>query len=566
MNTPRTLAKHPVRVAAPVLAGIAITLLLLVRPAAAAPGNDAFASAMTAATLPFQYSAANTSATIEPSEPQPCIESLRTVWYRFTAPASGVYEVDTFGSDFDTVLAVYTGSTLPSLSLVDCNDDTLSSIRSRVQFQAVGGVTYMVQAGGWGTKSGILTVNIGPSPPPPANDGFAQAAAIPDVPFGDARFNSTATEDAGELKTTCSDVEKTVWYTFTPPASGVYAIDTAGSEFDTVLTVFTGASLDTLAQIACNDDIGEGIVQSRIELSMLAGTAYRIQAGGFSGWRGGAGADFGRLVLSISVPLPGDSDGDGCPDAAELGAAPDLGGDRSPYFYWDFYDVTGNGAVDLDDTLLILAHFGHAPDDDPIDRMLDRTSANPSKPWRTAPQLAPSDGVTLDDALASLASFGHGCAGAPVSTGTPPSASPTPTSTRTRTPSPSPTRTPSATPTPTPGCVDTDRDSICNTADPDDDNDGCADTRELGAAPDFGGMRDPLVYWDFYDVTGNQVIDLDDALDVLSYFGNAGTGAGNIRDRLIPDESQPWRTAESNDGVDLTDVLFVLQSFGHSCN
>ncbi len=558
MNTPRTLARHRARVAAAVLATAVIAVVLLARPAVAAPGNDAFAGAITAATLPYQYTVDNTSATIEPSEPQPCIESLRTVWYRFTAPASGIYEVDTFGSDFDTVLAVYTGSTLPSLSLVDCNDDTLSSIRSRVQFQAVAGVTYLVQGGGWGTKSGILTVNIGPSPPPPANDTFSQAAAIPAVPFGDARFNSTATEDAGELKTTCSDVEKTVWYTFTPPASGVYAIDTAGSEFDTVLTVFTGATLDTLTQVACNDDIADGIVQSRVELSLAASTVYRIQAGGFSGWRGGASADFGRLVVSVSVPLPGDSDGDGCSDAAELGAAPDLGGDRSPYFYWDFYDVTGNGVVDLDDTLLILAHFGHAPDHDSIDRILDRTSADPSKPWRTTPQLAPSDGVTLDDALASLASFGHSCAGSPVATGTPQSPSPTPT----RTPAP----THSATPTATPGCLDTDLDGTCNSADLDDDNDGCADTRELGTAPDFGGMRDPLVYWDFFDVTGNRVIDLDDALDVLSYFGNAGTGPGNIRDRLIPDDSQPWRTAESNDGVDLTDVLFVLQSFGHSCN
>ena len=45
-----------------------------------------------------------------------------SVWYTFTPAASGAIEIDTFGSDYDTVVAVWTGSRT-NLNSVDCNDD-----------------------------------------------------------------------------------------------------------------------------------------------------------------------------------------------------------------------------------------------------------------------------------------------------------------------------------------------------------------------------------------------------------------------------------------------------------
>ena len=115
-------------------------------------------------------------------------------------------------------------------------------------------------------------------------------------------------------------------------------------------------------------------------------------------------------------------------------------------------------------------------------------------------------------------------------------------------------------------CIDTDADGICNSVDADDDNDGCTDVQESGSDPNFGGDRDPLNRWDFYDVTGNKTINLDDTLDILSYFGDPGvSAAGDLRDRYIPDQTKPWRSAAANDGVGLSDVLANLRSFGHSC-
>jgi hypothetical protein len=109
-----------------------------------------------------------------------------------------------------------------------------------------------------------------------------------------------------------------------------------------------------------------------------------------------------------------------------------------------------------------------------------------------------------------------------------------------------------------------------NPADPDTDGDGCLDGHEvrvLTFAPQFGGDRDPLEVFDFFDVSGDEVIDLTDTIDVLGFFGNDGTSpAANLRDRSSPNPLKPWQTAEADDGIDLNDAIVSLDSFGHDCS
>jgi hypothetical protein len=54
-----------------------------------------------------------------PTRPQ----GYRSVWYRFTAPATGWLRVNTEGSDYDTVVAVFSGTECGAWSLVACDDD-----------------------------------------------------------------------------------------------------------------------------------------------------------------------------------------------------------------------------------------------------------------------------------------------------------------------------------------------------------------------------------------------------------------------------------------------------------
>jgi uncharacterized repeat protein (TIGR01451 family) len=105
--------------------------------------------------------------------------------------------------------------------------------------------------------------------------------------------------------------------------------------------------------------------------------------------------------------------------------------------------------------------------------------------------------------------------------------------------------------------------------DADTDRDGCADSEEIALNPLFGGDRNPLWVWDFFDVTGDSRIDLGDTLDVLAHFGDApGAATYDIRyDRYAP-TTKLYRTdrAYTNEGIDLSDALLSLASFGHACD
>ncbi len=70
-----------------------------------------------------------------------------TVWYKYThtGPTSAI-ALDTLGSDYDTFIAVWTG-TRTDLSPVACNDDTGGTLQSAIAFQVHDEVTYYIEIG-----------------------------------------------------------------------------------------------------------------------------------------------------------------------------------------------------------------------------------------------------------------------------------------------------------------------------------------------------------------------------------------------------------------------------------
>jgi hypothetical protein len=90
----------------------------------AAPTNDDIAGAVVIPGLPVTDRVNTTEATVVPSDPTTtCFGPTATVWYTFTAHETTRVQLDTVGSDYDTTLAVFTG-TPGQLSEVTCNDDT----------------------------------------------------------------------------------------------------------------------------------------------------------------------------------------------------------------------------------------------------------------------------------------------------------------------------------------------------------------------------------------------------------------------------------------------------------
>jgi hypothetical protein len=85
------------------------------------------------------------------------------VWYRIDVPVGAtVLTIDTQTSTFDTVVGVYTGSSVNALTLVAANDDAATGVKySRLSASVTGGASYVVEVNGNGTATGSLTLHIG---------------------------------------------------------------------------------------------------------------------------------------------------------------------------------------------------------------------------------------------------------------------------------------------------------------------------------------------------------------------------------------------------------------------
>jgi cysteine-rich repeat protein len=95
------------------------------------------------------WDSVNYDATDEAGEPLVSLSQAFSVWFKWVAPATGQTVFDTLGADYDSVLGVYTGASLGSLTLVSGNDDFSTTKQSRVTFTANIGTTYYIQVSGY---------------------------------------------------------------------------------------------------------------------------------------------------------------------------------------------------------------------------------------------------------------------------------------------------------------------------------------------------------------------------------------------------------------------------------
>ncbi|HMH41941.1 MAG TPA: NF038122 family metalloprotease, partial [Pyrinomonadaceae bacterium] len=150
-----------------------------------------------------------------------------------------------------------------------------------------------------------------PPPPPPANDNFANAQAITGC-FGSTTGTSFgATSEPGEPSHDPADSSSlspsnTVWFQWQAPSSGVAKITTDGSDFDSVVAVYTGNSLSSLTQVAFNDDSQAGVITSSVTFNASAGTTYSIAVDGWGGDQGSIKLSWTGCVVvgATATPIP----------------------------------------------------------------------------------------------------------------------------------------------------------------------------------------------------------------------------------------------------------------------
>ncbi len=90
-----------------------------------------------------------------------------------------------------------------------------------------------------------------------------------------------------------------MWFTYRAPRSGRADLWLRGSDFDTVLAVYHGDSLDRLRRVARDDDSG-GRLTSRARFWVRRGRVYHFAVDGYNGAEGEIN---GRLVVRKHKPF-----------------------------------------------------------------------------------------------------------------------------------------------------------------------------------------------------------------------------------------------------------------------
>jgi len=159
--------------------------------------NDCFGAAATIAQPSYQ-NVSNVGMAMQPGEPQPCAPIGASMWYKFTAMTNGTAVISTTAafSSVDSVLGVYTGVNISTLSLVACNDDRVG-LQAELVFTCVTGTTYYVQLAGYLGDTGTMALTAStcggltvPSAPKvtsvtPSDHGNDQVIVWWDPPVGD---------------------------------------------------------------------------------------------------------------------------------------------------------------------------------------------------------------------------------------------------------------------------------------------------------------------------------------------------------------------------------------------
>jgi hypothetical protein len=263
------------------------------------PANDDFADATALAGASVDVDSTNAGATQEPCEPQHELNYYDpSVWYEWTAPATGAVTLDVTG-ELSAAVGVYTGDDLCSLTRV-----TTARIGGSVtvrRFRAVAGVTYRIAIDGAGAMQAGFHLALR-SLPRPANDDFAKATDLGSGATAAADgSNLGATSEAGEPAHYAygwnAETPGSVWYTWKAPKRGSLTIR-ANAAFQAVLAAYTGDSPSGLTRVANQpQDYNGGSEQIRIRVE--AGVTYRIAV---DGGPATAGGDFGLALTLIDSP------------------------------------------------------------------------------------------------------------------------------------------------------------------------------------------------------------------------------------------------------------------------
>ena len=308
----------------------------------AAPANDNFANAVDLGnTNSFAVAGDNTGATKEAGEAM----GTFTVWYKWTAPASSVVRMNTFGSKTNHNLRIFSAAAPPAVA-------TLVFLGNS-QITTTAGTTYFMSVDSGTAAIGPFLLNLTANP---SNDFFAGIADLQNqAAFKVSGDDSGATTEAGEPPDGAGS-GGTLWYKWTAPFTRRIQFDTFGSTAvnGARIDLFTGTQLNSLTSVTSNANFAA--------LNAVSGTTYLIRTDGTAG-------NFGLINLNLpsqpndlfanATPISGDSlsgiQGD-TTNATKEPNEPNHGNDPGGASVWYSWTATSTGPVTITQTSV--ATFG----------------------------------------------------------------------------------------------------------------------------------------------------------------------------------------------------------------
>jgi hypothetical protein len=315
--------------------------------------NDNFASSLAIGPLTNGVGVAgiNNSASVASADGPALIAGKPAggfLWYNWTATFSGVISLTTRGSSFDTLLGIYTGSTLESLKSVAEDDDSGGFFTSLVSFNCLLGTNYQMAVAGYQGATGTVVLELSPGPAdgfPGPLGGYSVGGQEPVI----TQQPASQIVNAGDTVTnsvTASGASSYQWYLGGVPVAGgnnnvliitnfptsavgnyyVQASNAAGSLLSTIVAVQIATQNQNGAPTTLLDDkFGDAV-----DLTGAAAMARQRPRDG--------GGDTGGFSLSQSFSTAGATKEEGEPNHA---------GQPGGASYWYSYTATTGGTLDF---------------------------------------------------------------------------------------------------------------------------------------------------------------------------------------------------------------------------
>ncbi len=257
------------------------------------PRNNDFANAYTiarpSAVGSITFVANNVDATKETGEPNHAGNAGgKSVWWNWTAPTNTSVTFTTKGSGFDTLLAVYTGSSVSGLTLVVSDNNSGQCGTSQVTFTPSSDTTYRVAVDGYNGAQGTIKLNLQTSS---AAQPTSLQFTLSTVQRTSGQFSVTVTGPASAAVSLDTSSDLSTW----TPGYATFTLNGTGSfgYTDTTATPsvrFYRARISSPAQESCN-------VVGYVDRAMPAGQSMHCNP-------------LNASDNHISVVLPSMSDGD----------------------------------------------------------------------------------------------------------------------------------------------------------------------------------------------------------------------------------------------------------------